>query len=375
MSTQDSHPTQQLKRKSDVLSPPINETQKRYVWTPNNLLTKNRFYPLSTQDSDNQETSANTQNTKLKIPPIFLHSAENYQEVIRDINGITKAEFTTKYSSNQLRINLTSADDYRELTRYYDTNKIEYHTFQNPSNRPLSVVIKGIPLSVSEDEIKDELTEKDFTIISVTRLLNRNKFPLPICAIDLPATESSADIYKVTTILQSIVTVEPRRKSATIPQCHRCQRVGHTKNYCALKPRCVKCTGEHMTSACTKKQGVPPTCVNCGENHPANYRGCKYHKEQRDQRPQAGRPPTRPIFNRVNYNPTDQRTYAQATTNLNNRSMPNTTTNNLQQSQPMTSSSSIVNDILQALKELITPIMSQIKTFIINTLIPNLLNG
>nr|XP_022914621.1 alpha-tocopherol transfer protein-like [Onthophagus taurus] len=43
--------------------------------------------------------------------------------------------------------------------------------------------------------------------------------------------------------------------------------------------RCVKCAGEHWTNKCTKAKEIPAKCFNCGENHPANYRGCIVIKE------------------------------------------------------------------------------------------------
>jgi len=34
----------------------------------------------------------------------------------------------------------------------------------------------------------------------------------------------------------------------------------------------------HHYTNCNKKIEEPPTCVNCKEPHPANYKGCKYFK-------------------------------------------------------------------------------------------------
>jgi hypothetical protein len=32
------------------------------------------------------------------------------------------------------------------------------------------------------------------------------------------------------------------------------QRYGNTKNYCHLKPRCIKCVGDHLTNQCLHKE-------------------------------------------------------------------------------------------------------------------------
>ncbi|GBP89042.1 Nucleic-acid-binding protein from transposon X-element [Eumeta japonica] len=59
-------------------------------------------------------------------------------------------------------------------------------------------------------------------------------------------------------------------------QCHRCQRYGHASANCHVQPRCVKCLVPHWTSECSrsKELGDKPACVNCGQEHTANYGGC-----------------------------------------------------------------------------------------------------
>ncbi|KAF0746765.1 Uncharacterized protein FWK35_00027517 [Aphis craccivora] len=59
------------------------------------------------------------------------------------------------------------------------------------------------------------------------------------------------------------------------PQCHNCQKYGHTRNYCHHYPRCVKCESEHSTDECTKQPEEPAKCANCSGNHTANYKGCQ----------------------------------------------------------------------------------------------------
>lgn len=39
-------------------------------------------------------------------------------------------------------------------------------------------------------------------------------------------------------------------------------------------PYGIKCAGKQHTKQCKKPQGTNPKCIHCGEEHPANYRGC-----------------------------------------------------------------------------------------------------
>ena len=64
-----------------------------------------------------------------------------------------------------------------------------------------------------------------------------------------------------------------KRRKAT--QCFKCQRFGHTAEYCNNDPRCVKCDQPHLTKESKRVKGAhPPKCTNCGGEHSANYTMC-----------------------------------------------------------------------------------------------------
>lgn len=75
------------------------------------------------------------------------------------------------------------------------------------------------------------------------------------------------------------VEIEALRSTKLISQCKNCQTYGHTQRFCKKESRCVKCTGKHHTSKCNKQQQDQSKHVNCGNNHPANYRGCEVAKK------------------------------------------------------------------------------------------------
>lgn len=91
--------------------------------------------------------------------------------------------------------------------------------------------------------------------------------------------EDIKNIFAIEEILHMKVQIEAVKRSSLIPQCKKCQSYGHTQNYCNKTPRCVKCVGIHATKECKKPKETPPKCVNCGDPHPANYRGCTVGRE------------------------------------------------------------------------------------------------
>ena len=77
-----------------------------------------------------------------------------------------------------------------------------------------------------------------------------------------------------TSILCNKVEIQPLRKAKFIPQSKQWQAYVHTQRYCKKDPRCVKCAAKHHTKECRKPKEAQPKYVQCGEVHPANYRGC-----------------------------------------------------------------------------------------------------
>lgn len=364
------------KRKNDERSPDIvsddaTQYNKRYIIDTNKLIKENRYYlPPQAQipmDSENIGPSQPQQDSKKdKVPPIYLHNANHYQNIVEDIIKVIENDnFTTHCKANSTRINLNNTSDFRKLTKFYDDNKLEYHTFHNPDNTVLSVVIRNLPLSFTEEEIQDELS-KTFTVKKVVRLLNREKNPIPICAVELENNETASKIYNMDKFMHCIVSVEQRRRPKDIPQCTRCQRYGHTKNYCRLQPRCVKCQEHHLYSQCAKQPNEMPSCVNCGGNHSANYKGCSYYT---DLKRKINSKNTQTKYQRqannndtTTHQPTAQpgSSNPQSRQNHNTRSYASVTRERTQSSNKDNNMSTIFDTLLQ----FIQPYLDQIKQFI-----------
>jgi len=60
--------------------------------------------------------------------------------------------------------------------------------------------------------------------------------------------DNNNEIYKINTLLNTIVQFEALHAKREIPQCKRCQKLGNTKNYYRNNPRRVNCAAEHLTN-------------------------------------------------------------------------------------------------------------------------------
>jgi len=61
-----------------------------------------------------------------------------------------------------LKLNLSTVDDFRTITKYLSEIKIKYHTYLLPEERNLSVIIRNLSTSIPEETIFKALGELKF---------------------------------------------------------------------------------------------------------------------------------------------------------------------------------------------------------------------
>ncbi|KAJ8914335.1 hypothetical protein NQ315_011323 [Exocentrus adspersus] len=181
-----------------------------------------------------------------KIPPMVLRKQENWSHVSRLLKD-RKANYVKAkmIGDNSIAITPATAADYRLITKVLEADKQEYHTYSLHEERNLRAVIRGIPTGISEKEIKADLVEQGFTVLSVHRMTSRRDMrTMPLVLVQVPTNQGN--------LLQS---------------------------RCTAQPKCVKCGADHETGRCKKSREEPARCANCSGPHPASYRGCpKYPK-------------------------------------------------------------------------------------------------
>ncbi|KAL4149731.1 hypothetical protein QTP88_003607 [Uroleucon formosanum] len=182
--------------------------------------------------NNTENDSTQQSQVRPKIPPTYVYNISDYENFHTSLENITFDNFSIVNTKSALKINLNSIDDYRTTTKLFDETEIEYHTYQLPENKQLSVVIRNLPVNISEACIYNVLQELKFELASVTRLQNQFKSPTPIVAVLL--SKSSTEIFFLNRLLYCVVIVEPRKPSKDIPQCTNCQRFSHTKKFCHL---------------------------------------------------------------------------------------------------------------------------------------------
>nr|CAI5835811.1 unnamed protein product [Callosobruchus analis] len=84
-----------------------------------------------------------------------------------------------------IRIIPRSEDDYRKIIRLFREEDVPHHTLLLPSERNIHAVIRGVPATLKEAEIKEELQQRGYAPLHIIRL-KRSGAPMPLVVVILP---------------------------------------------------------------------------------------------------------------------------------------------------------------------------------------------
>ncbi|GBM51588.1 hypothetical protein AVEN_830-1 [Araneus ventricosus] len=229
--------------------------------------TGNKFSPLANLPSD--------QNAE-QVPPIIIRKFDNFKLLMQRLNEIQKISCAAKPKGEFMHVYCNSSADHRNITEYLDKEKIQYYVVPPAAKKPVKVVIKGLPIDYSIEDIKNNLNKLNFRVDKVNQLKKfKDKRPLNIFQVHLMQSENIQDIYKLTTMEYYIIYVEKYVRK-TIGQCFCCQKFAHHSSGCKMEARCVLCAEAHDSRVCPmkNKDNFTPKCANCGGPHTASFRGC-----------------------------------------------------------------------------------------------------
>lgn len=247
------------------------------------LQDQNKFKGLPVEDETSVPKTLLKEATSIKktshIPPITVCIEKSWtHQTIKDMVSKYTNRFHLQYrNGNKVAISCFSAEAHQAVKDGLRNDGISFITYTRKDEKTPKLVIRGLPESV-EGDLSEQLGLLGFKTTSITKLKSKNKSyqPCPPFLIQLAPGVDLTELRKVKYLCDCVVKVEkfkPNHSQGT--QCYRCQGFGHSSHNCNLPARCVKCTIQHKSSDCPKKeQETPARCCNCDGEHPANYRNC-----------------------------------------------------------------------------------------------------
>ncbi|KAF8768492.1 Nucleic-acid-binding protein transposon like protein [Argiope bruennichi] len=183
---------------------------------------------------------------------------------------------SAKPKGENFHIYCETMDDQKKLIKYLNEQNLEYFVISVQTEKPIKVVIEGLPIDTTCEEIEEELKNKGYSISKVNQFRRfKTKALLPIDQVHLLKSANIAKIYEEKTMLYMRVKVEKFIRR-TIGQCYKCQSFAHTGSNCKMQTKCVLCAENHDSRTCPEKIKEKPQikCANCGGPHTASFRGC-----------------------------------------------------------------------------------------------------
>ncbi|GFU18545.1 nucleic-acid-binding protein from transposon X-element [Trichonephila clavipes] len=145
-------------------------------------------------------------------------------------------------------------------------------------DRPIKVVIRGLPSNTEPEDIKAEIEAEGFKVAKISQMKKyRTKAPMPLFYLQIENGVDAPKIYDFTELFGARIEVKPSERGNKINQCWRCQGWFHSSEVCHLPPRCLKCAGPHSAKDCTLDFNDPMKCANCSGAHAANWSRCPKH--------------------------------------------------------------------------------------------------
>ncbi|GFW59863.1 nucleic-acid-binding protein from transposon X-element [Trichonephila clavipes] len=169
-------------------------------------------------------------------------------------------------SGRFLKVTVGDELEYRNLSHWLEQTGVEFKSFMLKQDRPIKVVIRGLPSNTEPEDIKSEIEAEGFKVAKISQMKNyRTKAPMPLFYLQIENGAEALKIYDFTELFGTRIEVKPFERGNKVNQCWRCQGWFHSSEVCHLPPRCVKCAGPHSAKDCTLDFNDPMKCANCSD--------------------------------------------------------------------------------------------------------------
>lgn len=256
--------------------------------------TSNNIFNHLSDDCNEPEIIENPSNDFRKkkqesyTPIIITKQLRNPKETIKKIKEWTENTVHFRSVKDGISIITYSKHDYDLFITKLKEIKFEFYTFTHLNDRPKKLVLKGMSQDYELEEIlqdlKSQSENKKINVLSINIIYRhiKNKDTNTIKRVPsnkyLVNLSSDSDLNYITNNVKYVcdhqISWEQYIKKFVATQCRRCQKFGHAAANCHNVYRCVKCTTIHNPGECPKLENEKPKCVNCQEEHSANYKKC-----------------------------------------------------------------------------------------------------
>jgi hypothetical protein len=278
----------------------INPTTKvkRTKATTSTPSQRNQFMDLDSDvdlsSSEEQQPLREKSKSPPKPPPLTIQGLD-YHRVNKLLNERFKNGYTLKLTASGVQVFPINNAVFSEMKHLLNFQKIKFFTHALREEQMAKFVLHGY-INVPETTLLSQLKGLKLEPAKVKTMSVKQKKHADHAVYLIYFNKSSnvkiSQLREIKAIESVIVKWEyyTNRRSGPI-QCSNCMSFGHGGQNCFLLPRCIRCSQNHKSIDCPKlfnerkmqtRTRIPDNelkCVNCGQNHAANYSKCEKRLE------------------------------------------------------------------------------------------------
>ncbi|KAG8290837.1 hypothetical protein J6590_074452 [Homalodisca vitripennis] len=130
-----------------------------------------------------------------RIPPVVLDVPKGWASHAVTLRQLLGGDLEAVCTARTLRLKTSTVAHFRSLQQNLQGKGILFHTFSLASERLLKVVIKGLPSTLSSEEVMAELHEEGFNVADAKRLKSRRGQPTSLWQTPLSYTVFQENSY------------------------------------------------------------------------------------------------------------------------------------------------------------------------------------
>lgn len=231
-----------------------------------------------------------------KPPPINIEGVE-YKTVIELIKSHNAGvdDFSLSLTQFGVRVYSANTDKYNVLKRALKLANFKFYTYQPRDEQMTKIVLHGF-YCMDTNELKEHLKFKNVFPSDIKNMSIQNKrnsdHAVYLLYFPKSAKVKISDLRQITNICNVRIRWQYYSNRRTGPtQCNRCMMYGHGGRNCELDPKCIRCSGPHLSNQCPSlrdpitgevRNRIPDNmlkCALCHQNHSANFSGCTKRQE------------------------------------------------------------------------------------------------
>ncbi|GFU03543.1 zinc finger protein [Trichonephila clavipes] len=258
-------PPKQLVRKA--LSSPISSPPPSAPSVEGALLegTGEKEMELAQQESLQDEIEVPVVK-KPHIPPFFISPKGDWRQLVA-LAKLKAPSFQSQMSGRFLKVIVSDEVEYRDLSHWLETTGVVFKSFMLKQDRPVKVVVRGLPSNTEPEDIKTEIEAEGFKVVKISQMKNfRTKAPMPLFYVQIENGVDAPKIYDFTEMFGTRIEVKPFdrgnkvnqrwRSQAPRPDISKARKVSPNLDYSKVVQN--KIPKEHVSPSSTSKSESRP---------------------------------------------------------------------------------------------------------------------